>query len=151
MEIVSPDPPLDIYDPSWPIMTYQPQLPPARFVGDGRRCDVTNSMVSGGCVINESNLDKSLLFSNVKVQSGCRLRGVLALPGCEIGAGTRLTNVILDNQCQIPDGTVIGEDPALDAERFLVTQGGVTVVNREMLGQGSHYAPGILVEPAVIS
>ena len=148
MEIVSPELPLDVYDPAWPIMTYQPQLPPARFIGDGRRCVVRNSMVSGGCVIDESNLDNSLLFSNVKVQDGCELQGVLALPGCEIGAGSRLTNVILDNQCQVPEGTVIGENTALDAKCFYVTEGGVRVVNREMLGMGSHYMPGIPVESA---
>jgi glucose-1-phosphate adenylyltransferase len=151
MEIISPDPPLDIYDPAWPIMTHQPQLPPAHFVGDGSRCIVTNSMVSGGCAIHESNLANSLLFSNVRVHDGCELSGVVALPGCEIGAGSRLTNVILDNLCHVPEGTVIGDDPAMDAERFEVSEGGVTVVNRVMLGQGSHYMPGIPVEPAATS
>jgi glucose-1-phosphate adenylyltransferase len=85
------------------------------------------------------------------VHEGCELTRVLALPGCEIGAGSRLTKVILDKLCHVPEGTVIGEDPALDAKRFLVTETGLTVVNREMLGQGSHYMPGIPVEPAATS
>ncbi len=146
MEILSPDPPLDIYDPSWPIMTYQPQLPPARLVGDGAQCQLRNSMVSGGCVVEESSLDQSLLFSNVKVHEGCALRRVLALPGCEIGAGARLTNVILDNQCTVPGGTIIGEDREADARRFDVTEGGIVIVNREMLGQGSRYMGAISTE-----
>lgn len=146
MEILCPEPPLDIYDPSWPIMTYQPQLPPAQFIGDGNVCKAKNSMVSGGCIVQESALDTTLLFSNVKVHEGCRLQGVLALPGCDIGAGSQLTNVILDDRCQVPQGSVIGLNAELDKKRFHVTEGGVVVVNREMLGQGSHYMPAIPAE-----
>jgi glucose-1-phosphate adenylyltransferase len=142
LEILSPQPPLDIYDPSWPVMTYQPQLPPAQFIGGEKRCEVNNSMVSGGCVIQRSDLDTTLLFSNVKVQENCSLQGVLALPGCEIGAGSRLRNVILNNECRIAGGSVIGEDPQDDGRRFHITESGVVVVNRKMLGQGPLYRPG---------
>lgn len=143
MEIISPDPPLDIYDHDWPVMTHQPQLPPAHFVGNSDMCTTKNSMVSGGCVINNSTLSNSVLFSNVKVQSGCVLEGVLALPGCEIGRGSRLRNVLLDNQCRVPDGTIIGENREEDGKRFHITENGIVVVNREMLGQGIHYMPGV--------
>lgn len=141
LEALSATPPLDVYDPHWPIRTYQPQLPAARFVGAGKRCRVEDAMVSGGCVINQSNLDHSLLYSNVKVGDGCDLQGVLALPGCEIGSGCRLKNVILDNGCIVPDGTVIGEDYRNDTRRFDITERGVVVVNREKLGQDSGYLP----------
>jgi len=142
LEILSPRPPLDIYDPSWPVMTYQPQLPPAQFKGGEKGCQVDNSMVSGGCVIQRSNLDTTILFSNVKVQDGCSLQGVLALPGCEIGAGSRLRNVILDNACRIPEGSVIGENAQDDSQRFHITESGVIVVNREVLSQGPPCRPG---------
>ncbi|MDH3593696.1 MAG: glucose-1-phosphate adenylyltransferase [Rhodospirillales bacterium] len=147
LEFLSPRPPLDIYDPSWPVMTYQPQLPPAQFIGGETHCQVDNSMVSGGCMIQRSNLDTTLLFSNVKVQDGCSLQGVLALPGCEIGAGSRLRNVILDNECRISEGSVIGEDPQDDSRRFDMTESGLVVVNRKMLGQGRQYRPGTTREP----
>ncbi len=144
LELIAPEPPMDLYDPSWSTLTYQPQLPPAHFIDGGDHHGVEDSMVSGGCVVTESWLRNSILFSNVKVHSGCQLDGVLALPGCEIGAGVRLRNTILDNQCQIPDGTVIGEDPALDKQRYFVTEGGVVVVNRRLLGQGERYIPGVI-------
>ena len=128
-------------------MTDQPQLPPAQFIGDADPCRVDNSMVSGGCVIQRSNLERTLLFSNVKVQDGCSLRGVLALPGCEIGAGSRLRNVILDNACRLPGGSVIGENPEDDGRRFHITENGVVVVNREMLNQGLIYRPGAVRTP----
>lgn len=141
LEVLSPDPPIDIYDPNWPFRTFQPQLPAARFIGAGKRCRVEDVMVSGGCVVHKSDLDRSLLYSNVKVGEGSDLQGVLALPDCEIGAGCRLKCAILDNGCIVPDGSVIGEDYRVDRERFLVSDGGVVLVNRKMLGQGSGYRP----------
>ena len=101
-------------------------------------------MVSGGCEIEISKLFNSILFSNVKVYQGCVLDGVLALPGCEIGRGVRLKNVILDNQCRVQDGMVIGENPEEDAKRFVLTDNGVTIVNRKMLGQRKGYIPGVI-------
>jgi glucose-1-phosphate adenylyltransferase len=144
LELLSPDPPLDLYDPSWPTLTYQPQLPPAHFTDGNGSHRIEDSMVSGGCVIEASRLRHSILFSNVKVHHGCELDSVLALPGCEIGAGSKLTKVILDNRCQIPEGTVIGANPEADRQAYHVTENGVVVVNRKLLGQGEHYMPGAL-------
>ena len=146
LEMLTAEPPIDIYNPAWPIHTYQPQLAAARFIGAGKRCWVEDAMVSGGCVIDKSNLDRTLLYSNVKIGEGCDLQGVLALPGCEIGAGCRLKGVILDNGCVVPDGTVIGENSRIDRKRFHITERGVVVVNRKMLGQGSGYRPSFVLE-----
>ena len=143
IELLSDHPPLDIYDSNWPIITYQQQLPPAQFAGCGTTCRVENAMVSGGCVVRESVLTDSILFSDVKVAAKCELEGVLALPGCEIGENSRLRNVILDNQCAVPPGTVIGEDSDADRKAFHVSEGGVVLVNRTMLGQGRQYMPPV--------
>ena len=80
----------------------------------------------------------------MKDERDCVLDGVLALPGCEIGPGSRIKNAILDNQCQIPAGTVIGENPDLDASHYPSSEGGVIVVNRRLLGQGERYFPGVI-------
>lgn len=87
LELLSKLPPMGLYEPSWTTLTYQPQLPPAHFVDGGDKHGIEDAMVSGGCVVIESYLKKSILFSNVKVHMGCELEGVLALPGCEIGPG----------------------------------------------------------------
>ncbi len=143
MELVGASPQLNIYDPHWRIWTYQEQLPPASFIGikDGVSSYAANSMVSGGCVIQESTLDRSLLFSDVVVSPGCELHEVVALPECRIEEKSRLRRVLLDNGCQVPAGTVIGEDAEEDGRRFHRTPEGVVVVNREMLGQSREYLP----------
>ena len=42
---------------------------------------------------------------------------------------------MVDRGCHIPDGMVIGEDPAGDAENFYRTDNGITLVTREMLAK----------------
>ena len=143
LEQLSSPPPINFHDPAWPILTHHPQLPPAHLMGAPGSCRFGSSMVSAGCIVDSSSLLNSMLYSNVSVDAGCELDGVLALPGCRIGAGSKLTNVILDTQCHLPEGTIIGQDRDIDGQRFDITPGGVTVVNREMLGQGVHYMPGI--------
>lgn len=146
MEVLQANPALDLYSTDWRIRTYQEQLPPAKFIGDREAgSDMGTSMVSGGCVINRSRLENSMLFSNVHVDLHCELFDVLALPDCNIGKNVRMKKVLLDNGCIVPDGTVIGEDPEEDARRFHRSPGGVTVVNREMLGQDHRYMPVGLV------
>jgi len=138
LELTGARPPLDLYDPDWPFFTYQPQLPPARFTGDGES-EFTNSMASGGCVVESSHVNHSVLCSNVKVAANSELDGVLALPDCEIGRGCRLRNVILDNGCRVPAATVIGFDHEADRKRYYRSPGGIVVVNRKMLGQDHAY------------
>ncbi|MEC8860013.1 MAG: glucose-1-phosphate adenylyltransferase [Pseudomonadota bacterium] len=138
MELVQPTPPLNLYDPRWPIWTFQEQLPPAKFVfdDDGRRGMATDSMVSSGCIISGSKVRKSLLFSNVRIHSYSIVEEAVVLPDVEIKRHCRLRKVIIDRGCTIPEGMVIGYDKKEDVKRgFRVTSKGVTLVTREMLGQ----------------
>ncbi len=47
--------------------------------------------------------------------------------------------MVLDKGCEVPEGTVIGEDPEADAQRFHVSPNGVVLVTPEMLGQNYRY------------
>ena len=97
-------------------------------------------MVSGGDIISGALVRHSLLFSNVHVDSYSTVRDSVILPNVNIGKHSRLTRVVVDKGCRIPDGMVIGEDPVQDAQRFFVTSGGVVLVTPEMLGQELHHA-----------
>ena len=57
----------------------------------------------------------------------------MAFPDVVIHRGCRLTNVVLDKQCVLPPGTVIGEDAEEDARRFYRSENGVVLVTRNML------------------
>ncbi len=135
IDLTAVQPELDMYDRTWPILTYQEQLPPAKFVfnQDGRRGMALDSLVSGGCIISGSVIENSLLFSKCRVNSYCKLQEAVLLPEVTVGRHSRLTRVVIDHGCSIPAGTVIGEDPAADARRFERTDNGITLVTPAML------------------
>jgi glucose-1-phosphate adenylyltransferase len=142
LELVRVSPELNIYDEQWPIWTYQEQLPPAKFVFDDedRRGAAIDSMVSGGCIISGSRVSSSLLFSNVRVHDYSSIEGAVILPRVRVGEHCVIRRAIIDSNTLIPDGMQIGVDPAADAERFYVTENGVTLVTQAMLRAG--HRPG---------
>jgi glucose-1-phosphate adenylyltransferase len=135
MDLTAVKPALDMYDSTWPILTYQEQLPPAKFVfnQDGRRGMALDSLVSGGCIISGSVIENSLLFSKCRINSYCKLQQAVLLPEVEVGRHSRLTRVVIDHGCRIPERMVIGEDALEDAKRFERSDNGVTLVTRDML------------------
>jgi glucose-1-phosphate adenylyltransferase len=135
LDLVMPTPELDIYDRNWPIWTYQQQLPPAKFVFDDedRRGVAVDSMVSGGCIVSGAYVARSLLFSSVRVNSYARLREAVVLPEVDVGRRARLTKVVVDRGCRIPEGLIVGEDPELDARRFYRSDGGIVLISADML------------------
>jgi glucose-1-phosphate adenylyltransferase len=137
LELVHVSPELNLYDEDWPIWTYQEQVPSAKFVLDdsGRRGLAVNSMVAGGCIVSGAEVRESLLFFNVTVQERSEIYRSVLLPHVAVGRQCRISRAVIDEGCAIPDGTVIGEDRAADAARFHVTDGGVVLVTRDMLGQ----------------
>jgi glucose-1-phosphate adenylyltransferase len=141
LELIGVTPPLNLYDRSWPIWTYQEQLPPAKFVfdDDNRRGMAVDSMVSGGCVISGAKVSHSLLFSNVRINSYSSVDDSVVLPDVNIGRNCRIKKAVIDRGCEIPEGTVIGENLEEDRQRFHVSDGGVVLVTPEMLGQVIHY------------
>ena len=135
LDLASTTPALNMYDRDWPIWTYQEQLPPAKFVHDvdGRRGEALNSLVSGGCIVSGSVVRNSVLFSNVLVRSYCDISDAVVLPDVQINRHCRLSKVVIDRRCKLPEGLVIGENPELDAKRFHRTENGVVLVTRDML------------------
>ncbi|WP_158809118.1 glucose-1-phosphate adenylyltransferase [Beijerinckia sp. L45] len=128
-------PGLDLYDRQWPIWTYGEIVPPAKFVhdDDGRRGKATDSLISGGCIVSGTELNRTLLFTGVHVHSYGRIEGAVILPYADIGRGARLTKVVVDRGVHIPPGLVVGEDPVLDAQRFRRTEKGVCLITQPML------------------
>ncbi len=140
MELTKVTPELNLYDRDWPIWTWQEQLPPAKFVfdDDDRRGMAVDSLVSGGDVISGSTVRRSLLFSNVRVNSYSTIDDSVILPDVEIGRNVVLRRCVIDKGAVIPEGAQIGVHAQADRQRFHVTARGVTLVTPEMLGQTLH-------------
>ncbi|WP_428825718.1 glucose-1-phosphate adenylyltransferase [Azonexus sp. IMCC34842] len=139
MEMTKVTPELNLYDKEWPIWTHQEQLPPAKFVfdDDDRRGSAVDSLISGGCIISGATVKRSLLFSSVHVHSWATVEDAVILPGVNVGRHAVLKRCVIDKRCRIPEGMVIGVDPAADRQRFHVSPKGIVLVTPEMLGQGA--------------
>ena len=136
IDLTATEPKLNLYDRRWPIWTYQAQLPPAKFVHnqDDRRGMAIESTVSGGCIVS-GYVFRSVLFSSVRVHSHSVVNWSVLLPEVKVGRHARITRAVIDRGCSIPDGLVIGEDAALDAERFFRSENGICLVTADMLGK----------------
>ncbi len=130
MDLVQVDPVFNLYDPEWPMRTYQPQLPPAKFVFDegGRRGVATQSIVSMGCIISGGEVRRSILCPDVRIHSYCDVEDSILLPEAVVNRHSRIRRAIIDRGVEIPRGAVIGYDPAEDRRRHTVSDGGVVVV-----------------------
>jgi len=139
IELCSVTPRLNLYDQDWPILTYQEQLPPAKFVfnDDKRRGYAVDSLISAGCIISGSKIDKSVIFSHVSVNSYSDISQSIILNNARIGRNCRIRRTIIDRDCNIPANTVIGYDSKADQQRFFVSPEGITLVSKEMLEANS--------------
>jgi glucose-1-phosphate adenylyltransferase len=109
MELLAAEPPIELHDPAWPILTLPEQLPPARLMyGPGRHGFVANSLLAGGVVIRGATVTNSVLAGNVHVAEGTLLDEAVVLPSARIGANCRLWRVIVDAGVEIPDGVSVG-------------------------------------------
>jgi glucose-1-phosphate adenylyltransferase len=141
LELIGITPELNLYDKTWPIWTYQEQLPPAKFIfdDDNRRGIAIDSLVSGGCIISGSTIRNSLLFSNVYVDNFSEVESTVILPEVQVGKNCKIRRTIIDRGCKIPDDMHIGYDLEQDKERFYVSPKGIVLVTAEMLGYSLHH------------
>jgi glucose-1-phosphate adenylyltransferase len=130
MDLCRVNPQFNLYDPEWPLRTYQPQAPPAKFVfGEEGRCgQALDSVISPGCIVSGSTIAGSVLCPNVRVHSFCRIEQTILMPGVRVGRHARIRRAILDRDVLIPRGAQIGYNVDEDRRRHTVTPSGVVVV-----------------------
>jgi glucose-1-phosphate adenylyltransferase len=140
MDLIEVDPVLNLYDQEWPIRTYQPQLPPPKFVfNDGghelaRRGEAHDSMVCNGCILSGGHVRRSILSPRVRVNSFAQVESSIFFDGVDVGRHCRIRRAIVDKDVKIPANTTIGYDLEHDRQRgFQVTEGGVTVIAKAEL------------------
>jgi glucose-1-phosphate adenylyltransferase len=134
MDLCFVDPEFNLYDPEWPMRTYQPQAPPAKFVfaERGRRCgEALDSVISPGCIVSGSTIVGSVLCPNVRVHSYGTIDRCILMPGVRVGRHARLRRTIVDRDVLIPRGAVIGYNAEQDRKRHTVTDQGVVVVTED--------------------
>jgi glucose-1-phosphate adenylyltransferase len=133
MDLCAVHPIFNLYNDRWPILTYVPSQPPAKFVHDSgdRVGRAINSVVSNGVIVSGGLVRDSVLSPGARVNSWSRVQRSVVLHNTRIGRYAVVQNAILDKNVDVPDGAVVGVDKEHDRARgFVVSPGGVTVVGK---------------------
>ncbi len=134
MDLISVDPELNLYDRHWPIRTYQPNLPPPKFVfaeegPNPRRGQALDSIVCQGSVVSGGQVERSILGAGTRINSYATVKDSILFDGIDVGRRAKIRRAIIDKEVRIPAGIEIGYDHDLDRSRgFVVSEQGITVI-----------------------
>lgn len=133
MDVAGVSPTFNLYDKSWPMRTRAYQYPPPKFVfGEpGRTGMAINSIICAGSIVSGSVVRNSVLSHDVRVNSYSDVDSSIIFSHVNIGRHCRIRHAIIDRDVQVPDGAVIGYDPAEDKKNYFVSPSGLTVVTRD--------------------
>ena len=135
LEMTAVEPQLNLYDDHWPVRTYQPNLPPAKFVfnsngdRDARRGEALDSIVCPGAIISGGQVMRSIVGQQSRVNSFAQIEDTILFSRVSVGRHCRIRRAIIDKDVHLPEGTEIGFDHDADRRRgFTVSEGGVVVI-----------------------
>jgi glucose-1-phosphate adenylyltransferase len=132
MDLLSPNPPLKLYDRRWVIHTRSEERPPARIQD---HANIYASMLSDGCFIQDwATVESSVLSPGVIVRPGAVVRESILLTDCIIESGAVVERAILDKRVRVGANARVG--------------GGVGDPNIRlaMVGKGSVVPAGMVIE-----
>jgi glucose-1-phosphate adenylyltransferase len=133
MDLCAVQPVFNLYNDQWPILTYVPPQPPAKFVHDdgdrvGRAID---SLISNGVIISGGLVRNSVLSPGVRVDSWARVERSVILHNSRVARHAVVENAILDKNVVVMEDATVGVDKEHDRARgFVVSGGGITVVGK---------------------
>ena len=132
LDLASPLPKFNFFDSSAPIYTRSRYLPPSKLHG----CDIDNSMVSEGCILNGVYVRNSIIGLRSRIDSGARIEDTIimgsdqfdtiedmrsdmveGLPPVGIGSGTVIRRAIIDKNVRIGRNVrLINEEGAVNLD-----------------------------------
>jgi glucose-1-phosphate adenylyltransferase len=134
MDLITVDPLLNLYDEMWPIRTFQPNLPPPKFVfgsrGETDRAGrAMDSIVCQGTIVSGGLVERCILGPMVRINSYSHVEDSILFEGVDVGRHAQIRRAIIDKGVKVPPGMKIGYD--LDAHRranLTVTENGIVVI-----------------------
>ena len=128
MELLQDHPELNLHDPTWKILSRNPNQPP-HYVGDEAR--INTSFISEGCRIY-GTVENSVLFPEVTIAEGAYVRDSIIMQNTVIGEDCEIVRTIIAEDVVVESGGTIGGDEK------------ITVI-----GQGARISSGTTIEQGV--
>lgn len=145
------EPPFNFYQPTAPIYS-RPRFLPASKVNSA---SINRAVVSDGCIITESSLERCVIGIRSIIESGAVLQNVVMMgadfyeaesvvppgaPPMGIGRNTKITNAIVDKNARIGKNVVItpeGKPSEFDGDNFFIRDGIVIVPKNAVIPDGT--------------
>jgi len=130
MDLVGVDPLFNLYGEKWPFRSYQKSRPPTTSVLGGR---IPDSLVSDGCIISGGGVGGSILSPGVVVERDALVERSIIFDDVNVEPGSRVRRAIVDKESRIQAGASIGYDHEADKRRgCTISESGVVVVPKGM-------------------
>jgi glucose-1-phosphate adenylyltransferase len=132
-DLIAALPVFNLYNQAWPIFSRQVNSPPAKFVRDSRGAlgTMIDSIVSLGCVISGSHIERSVLGPWATIESGSEVVDSIIFDRVQVKPGAKVHRAILDKNVVVEADATVGVDRGRDLARgFSVTDSGITVVGK---------------------
>ena len=116
MDLCTPEPALDLYDPSWPIRSVTAGLPPAKVTSDpsfGHRGQAVNSLLADGSVIRGGAVIRSVVGPSCVVEAGAEIEDSILLDGARIGRGAHIRRAVVGPGVVVAENEDVGYDEPL--------------------------------------
>jgi len=133
LDLLSPNPPLKLYDRTWIIHTRTEERPPTRI---SHTAHIYASMLSDGCFIQENaRVESSVISPGVIIRPGAIIRESIIMTDTIIESGTVVERAIIDKRCNVGINSRIG--------------GGIANpdIHLAVIGKNSVIPAGTIVEP----
>jgi glucose-1-phosphate adenylyltransferase len=133
MDMLSPNPPLKLYDRKWIIHTRTEERAPARLPAGAH---VYASMLCDGCYVGENaHVESSVLSPGVIIKPGAVVRESVIATDCVIESGAVVERAVLDKHVHVEQNARVG---------WGVTDQNIRIA---MVGKHSTVPAGFVIEP----
>ena len=105
MDLLDPNNPLDLNDPTWKIYTEDVTTLP-HYIGPN--ADIKRALITQGCVIDGS-VKNSVLFTGAKVGEGAKIIDSVLMPGVTVESGAVVTRALVADGVKIGKGAKVGD------------------------------------------
>ena len=152
LDLCEPLPKFNFYDATAPIFAHARYLPPSKII----RGRMDRAVISDGCIINDAEIEHSLIGLRSRIQAGAVIRDSLIMgqdyyetvergrpsgaPLIGIGHGSVIERTIVDKNARIGDGVRIspdGKPASFDGPNFYVRDGLVVIPKNAIVPDGS--------------
>lgn len=146
MDLLAPEPALNLDDPRWPILTYGNQHLPAHIHASAR---IENSLIAPGCVVR-GHVVRSVLAPGCVIEEGASVYDSILFHDALIEAGAVVNNAVLDERVSVGRGAAVGGQSAIEGQSKPQPKNipKITLVGRDLqieararVRAGTHLAP----------